>query len=229
MTDLKSSNIKPNAPITECIRCGICCEKGGPSFHLEDKHLIDKGIILSKYLFTIRKGELAHDNIKDELLPVSSDLIKIIGKKNSFICIFFNESKKKCRIYENRPVECRVLKCWDTLEIEKIYSKNRLTRKDLLSGIGGLWELIEDHQARCSYEKIKSMLQKYDSAKKNNLKNDILEIIRYDIQIRRLVVKKGGVDPEILDFLFGRPLTLTIKMFGMQVKREGDSYMLSSK
>jgi Fe-S-cluster containining protein len=36
--------------ITKCIRCGTCCKKGGPSFHLEDKMLIEKGIILSKYL-----------------------------------------------------------------------------------------------------------------------------------------------------------------------------------
>jgi len=76
MTALKSINKKQNARITECIRCGTCCKKGGPSFHLADKHLIDKGIILSKYLFTIRKGELAYDNVRQELLPLSSELIK---------------------------------------------------------------------------------------------------------------------------------------------------------
>ncbi len=42
MTDLKSNNIKLNARITECICCGTCCKKGGPCFHLADKHLIDK-------------------------------------------------------------------------------------------------------------------------------------------------------------------------------------------
>ena len=213
MTDLKSINIKQNARIAECTRCGTCCKKGGPSFHLEDKHLIDKGIILSKYLFTIRKGELAYDNVSQELLPLSSELIKIKGKNDSSTCIFFNESEKKCEIYKNRPVECKALKCWDTREIEKIYSKNRLTRKDLLFNIEGLWELVKDHQLRCSYEKIKKILQKQDSSK-NAMQKEILEIIRYDAQIRQLVVKKGGMDSEILDFLFGRPLTITIKPFG---------------
>ena len=213
MTNLKSINIKQNARITECIRCGTCCKKGGPSFHLADKHLIDKGIILSKYLFTIRKGEPAYDNVSQELSPLSSELIKIKGKNESRTCIFFNESEKKCEIYKNRPVECKALKCWDTREIEKIYSKNRLTRKDLLFNIEGLWELVKDHQFRCSYEKIKKILQKQDSSK-NAMQKEILEIIRYDAQIRHLVVKKGGMDSEILDFLFGRPLTVTIKPFG---------------
>jgi len=213
MTDLQSINIKQNASITECIRCGTCCEKGGPSFHLADKDLIDKGIILTKYLFTIRKGELAYDNVRQELLPLSSELIKIKGKNNSSACIFFNESEKQCQIYKNRPVECKALKCWDTREIEKIYSKNRLTRKDLLFDVEGLWELIKDHQSRCSYEKIKKILQKQDHSK-NAIQKEILEIIRYDTQIRHLVVEKGGMDSEILDFLFGRPLKVTIKSFG---------------
>ncbi len=213
MTDLKSINIKQNVRITECILCGTCCKKGGPSFHLADKHLIDKGVILSKYLFTIRKGELAYDNVRQELLPLSSELIKLKGKNDSSTCIFFNEGEKKCEIYKNRPVECKALKCWDTREIEKFYSKNRLTRKDLLFDVEGLWELVNDHQSRCSYEKIKKMLQKQDDSN-NDIQKEILEIIRYDTQIRHLVVEKGGMDSEILDFLFGRPLTLTIKSFG---------------
>lgn len=212
MTDLKSINIKQNAHITECMCCGICCKKGGPSFHREDKHLIEEGIILTKYLFTIRKGELAYDNVRHELLPLSSDLIKIKGKSNSKICIFFNESEKKCEIYNNRPTECKALKCWDTREIEKIYSKNRLTRKDLLFEIEGLWELVKDHQARCSYEKIKKILQKQDR-NENEIQKEIRQIIRYDTQIRHLVVKKGGMDSKILDFLFGQPLAVTLKSF----------------
>ena len=129
MSDLKSKHTKKNIQLTECIRCGKCCKKGGPCFHLADKHLIDQGIILTKYLFTIRKGELAYDNIRQELLPQSSELIKIKGKNNSSTCIFFKESDKKCEIYQNRPTECKAMKCWDTGEIEKIYSKNSLPRR----------------------------------------------------------------------------------------------------
>ncbi len=207
-----------SSPKSECIRCGTCCKKGGPSFHIEDKPLIEKGIIPTKYLYTIRKGELAHDNIKGGLIPVASDIIKIKGRKESWTCVFFNEAEKTCKIYENRPLECRVLKCRDTREIEKIYDKNRLTRKELVSGIKWIWDLIEEHEKRCSYEKTGRLSKKLETGKTKEALEDILEVVSYDAEIRRLLVSKGGVDPDITDFLFGRPLIETIKMFGPEVQ-----------
>ena len=212
--------------VTKCIRCGTCCEKGGPSFHLEDKLLIEKGIILSKYLYTIRKGELFYDNIKECILPSASDIIKIKGQKESWTCLFFNEKENECTIYDNRPLECRALKCWDTREIEKIYSKNRLTRKHLLSDIQGLWDLIEDHQKRCSYEKLNLFIDVLKTDKNNKALKGTLDIIKYDVKIRELVVQKGGLDPEMTDFIFGRPITETIRIFGFKLKKKNDDYLL---
>jgi len=105
-------------------------------------------------------------------------------------------------------MECRSLKCWDTREIERIYAENRLTRKDMMGNIEGLWDLIEDHQSRCDYEKIGCMIKDSETGKKNNI---LEELFRYDIHIRELVVEKSGIDPEMTDFLFGRPLTETFQ------------------
>jgi hypothetical protein len=50
----------------------------------------------------------------------------------------------------------------------------------------------------------------------------ILEILRFDTHVRQLAVEKGGLDSRMLDFLFGRPLAETIKMFDIQlVKQKG--------
>jgi len=119
-----SLSMKSDNSISECKRCGTCCKKGGPCFHVEDKMLIEKGVILIKYLYNIRKGESAYDNIKGCLIPVTSELIKIKG---------------------------------------------------------------------------------------------IYDILGYDDSIRELVVKKGKMDPENLDFLFGRPVVATIRMFGLNL------------
>lgn len=215
-----------NKVITECIRCGTCCKKGGPSFHLEDKVLIEKGIILSKYLYTIREDELCYDNVKESILPAASDIIKIKGQKDSITCIFFNEKENECTIYDNRPLECRALKCWDTREIERIYSKNRLTRKDLISTIEGLWDLVEDHQRRCSYETLKFFIDALNKDEKDEALKGIFDIIEYDAQIRELVVQKGDLDPEMTDFIFGRPITETIRMYGFKIIKQDDNYRL---
>ncbi len=56
-----------------CLRCGTCCEKGGPGLHQEDRMLIEKGQIPAKYLYAIRKGERVYDNVKGCLVAAGSD------------------------------------------------------------------------------------------------------------------------------------------------------------
>ncbi|MGD8649962.1 MAG: YkgJ family cysteine cluster protein [Desulfobacterales bacterium] len=213
---------KTGSSITECIRCGTCCEKGGPGFHQADRMLIEKGVIPSRYLYTIREGELARDNVKGCLKPVESDIIKINGKEDTWTCIFFDEVNKGCTIYDDRPLECRALKCWDTRELEQIYATARLTRKDLVSGIKGLWDLIEDHQTRCDYKKIQKLIKELSGVKPTRARQKLLEIIRYDGEIRNLVISRGGLDADMLDFLFGRPLTQTLGNYGVKIHQKGE-------
>lgn len=206
--------IDDNRSITACRRCGTCCRKGGPSFHIEDKALIEKGLILLKYLYTIREGELAYDNVKECLQPVTSDIIKIKGKKGSLTCVFLEEEQSRCEIYDHRPAECEALQCWDTRHIEEMYSKDRLTRRNLISGIKGPWELVEDHNERCSYLKLARLTKVFEAGKENAVRQQILDMVRYDSQLRTLILEKGGIDRDILDFLLGRPLSDTIRAFG---------------
>ena len=223
------TRLKLGTTISECIRCGTCCEKGGPCFHIEDQMLIENGKIPSKYLYTIRQGELAYDNVQGCLMPVDSDIIKIKGKKDSWTCIFFDESNKRCTIYDIRPLECRVLKCWDTHQLEQIYADNRLTRADLVSKIKGLWDLIEDHQHRCDHKKIQLLINDLAGSNRNHVRRKLLKIIRYDAEIRKLVVSRGELDSEILDFLFGRPLTETLRNYGIRIHQNDKEIRLDRR
>ncbi|MFO7665639.1 MAG: YkgJ family cysteine cluster protein [Desulfobacterales bacterium] len=195
---------------TECKRCGTCCRKGGPSFHFEDKDLIEDGHIPAKHLYTIRKGEPVRDNICEKIVYAPSDIIKIKGQKNSWTCYYY-EDEKKCGIYKYRPIECRALKCWDTREIEGIYGKSMLSRKDLFGKVEGLWELVIEYDERCSYEEITGLIRETSSRKTGRLPEKAAELIEYDNTVRELVVKKGNLDSDLLDFLFGRPLSVTLK------------------
>lgn len=213
----KPAESGPAKPISECQRCGTCCKKGGPAFHRADKRLIDEGVIHSKYLFTIREGELAYDNVRQCLEPVRADIIKIKKQKDSMTCIFFNERQSACTIYEHRPLECRELKCWDTAEFEDLYAKMRLTRKDLISEIEGLWSLIKDHQERCNYETIHRLVNAIKRNRDDDARQKLTEIIQFDAEIRKLVVSTAGLDADMLDFLFGRPLIETLRNLGFNM------------
>jgi len=182
---------------------------------MEDRPLIAGGRIPLRHLFTIRQGEPALDNIAGRVLSAPSDRIKIKGSGRSWTCVYYGDAQQGCRIYEDRPLECRVLKCWDTAGIESIYQTGLLTRKDLIGGVAGLWELVADHHARCSYDDLQQLL----SAAKNGdaaSADALQEAVRYDRHLRRLTVERGLVAADMTDFLFGRPMADTLRPMGVR-------------
>ena len=215
---MQPSKNRPSETVVECKRCGTCCEKGGPTFHAEDRHLIEDGSIHTRYLYTIRKGELVHDNVQGQLKPIESDIIKIKGKGSSWECVFFKKKDKSCSKYEHRPLECRLLKCWDTREIEAAYEKDRLTRHDILAGIEGLWELIVAHEKNCDHNAINRALQDLHGAFDKQAQTVLTNAIQYDSAVRQLVLENGNVEPEMIDFIFGRPITVTLKAAGYTIQ-----------
>jgi hypothetical protein len=129
-------------------------------------------------------------------------------------------------IYETRPIECRVLKCWDPDELERIYTKNRLTRRDILERISWLWEIIAEHEKWCAYAKIEKLVQDLHTGRKNSALEGLCKVLRYDEVLRSLVVEKCAAKPDHLEFLFGRPLTATLRMFDLKVEKRGEAYCL---
>ncbi|MEZ4525510.1 MAG: YkgJ family cysteine cluster protein [Desulfobacterales bacterium] len=211
-----------SAPDKGCLRCGTCCRKGGPAFHHEDKSLIDKGKILCEYLFTIRKGEMAWDNVRGIAHPQTSDIVKIRSREDSPACIFLDEAENACTIYPDRPLECRVLNCRDTRGIEKIYAEKRISRQDLLGSVAGLWNIIETHQRRCDYDLIRKLVAELRQGKRDGLEKTG-EMILYDLHIRSLIIEKRGTEMEkMTDFLFGRPLWKTLEPMGIKIRIEGE-------
>ncbi len=207
-------------PLTSCRRCGACCLKGGPALHVEDQPLVAQGMIGVRFLYTLREGELAMDNVAGHLCGVSEDIIKIRGQGRSWTCVFFDPAAQKCRIYENRPAECRVLKCWDPRELTAMYTRGRLTRRDLIAGIDGLWDLVLTHAQRVDHGQIRHLLSKAGPQGLNpEASAALMAMVRYDLSLREVLVEKGKVTPDQLDFLFGRPLTQTLPPLGVTFTR----------
>jgi Fe-S-cluster containining protein len=210
--------------VSQCRRCGTCCAKGGPALHQADREMVDSGKIPLKCLFTIRQGEPAYDNIRRSISPAATDIIKVKGAAdNDATCIFLDQERVGCEIYESRPVECRLLTCWDTRAVMAMYDQERLTRADLLSRLPGLKDLVTEHQERSGYEQV--------AAWAGRIKNDpgdaaaieaLLHAIRYDHSLRQVAVTRARLDPGLLEFLFGRPLSATIRLFGIKLAKKGE-------
>jgi Fe-S-cluster containining protein len=197
--------------LPSCSRCGTCCRKGGPALHREDRHLVEQGLIRTRDLYTIRRGEWVHDPITEALAQAAGDIIKIKGGSGTWACRFLDDGSHACRIYADRPLECRTLTCWNTAAIERVYAIGRLTREDLISGIAGLWELIDEHQKRCDVERVHRLRLPADGPGAGRLAREVAEIIRYDTELRNLVVSRAGIEAGMTDFLFGRPLRQVLR------------------
>lgn len=211
----------------ECKRCGTCCREGGPALHREDQALVKSGQIPLKDLYTIRRGELARDNVKGTLQPVASELIKIKGQGRSWTCRYYHEKSKGCTSYNDRPLECRVLNCRDTAAIEAIYNQQRLTRKDLLEEIPHLWGLVEEHEKKCGYRVLAELADRLKAGPDQAAADSLSEMVGYDGHLRALITEKGKPEPALLDFLFGRPLTDTLPGFGLQAHQKGGKLILT--
>lgn len=179
---------------------------------MEDRELVMQGLIHTRHLYTIRKGEFARDPVRGDLIRVEGDIIKIKGREASWACRFLDEGASACRIYAHRPLECRHLECWDTSRFRQIYSLGRLSRRDLLAGVQGLWELVEDHARRCDYDRIRRPPECRPGPGAAEVDRGAAEIARYDAELRRLMVSQGGLEAEMLDFLLGRPVETILRL-----------------
>jgi Fe-S-cluster containining protein len=201
-----------------CRRCGTCCLKGGPALHHADRELLDSGRIPLESLFTIRQGEPAFDNVAGRCVPVPTDIVKIAGSKDKTrACRYYDRDNGICSIYDHRPLECRTLTCWDSAALEAIYNHDRLTRRDLVASVEGLWELVCDHQTRCGYDRITDLVARLKAAWMPGIVDDLLHLIRYDQSLRQAIRERSHQQARHLDFLFGLPLMETIRRFGLRL------------
>ena len=203
----KPKGTPPSERPTVCTRCGTCCRKGGPALHEEDKEILSAGHIGREHLITLRKGELAHSPISNRLEPIQNKLIKVAGKGKGWVCCFYDEKKSSCTLYAYRPLECRLLQCWDTDKLLSVIGKNTLTRADIISQDDPIASFIETHEKECSIQLaedlISILLEKNDDP--GSLAK-LTSIVHQDLSLRSKAISEFGLSLESELFIFGRPL-----------------------
>ena len=205
--------------ISECSRCGTCCLKGGPALHHEDKKILLAGYAGHQHLVTIRKGEMAFNPLRNILEPIKKELIKVKGKGDDWACYFYDEKEASCNIYENRFLECCLLKCWDTSEIMSLIGKNTITRADIINLGDPIMKVIEEHEQECPFNEINALVSGlYSGKEKSIILSQLSEFVRKDFAIRSYAVAELGLMEEFEMFIFGRPLYKGLNDRGLNVR-----------
>ncbi|HFQ81267.1 MAG TPA: YkgJ family cysteine cluster protein [Desulfobacterales bacterium] len=184
-----------------CRQCGTCCRKGGPILHHEDLILCEKNILAFQHLITIREQEPVFSPLSADIEPAPRELIKLSGINGTWTCLFFKEKNQTCGIYQNRPLECRALKCWDTGELERIIYRHTLSRRDIIAPDKPIWPLLEWHNEHCQYGKLAAL-----TLQESDVESRIAIIINDDLSIRQRALTMFNLNLAEELFYFGRPM-----------------------
>ncbi len=207
-----------------CKKCGTCCKNGGPALHLADLPLLADGHLTTHSLITIRQGEPVFSPLSDQVEPAAMELIKLNGTDNSWSCCFYQGGDSSCGIYPHRPLECRILKCWDTNELTNLIFKNTINRLDIIKKDDPLLEMIAKHEHECPYENLRRLTtaQRCDHDRmrmKNNqtsvIRDACREIIENDLSTRQSAVQQYNLSLGQELFYFGRPMFQNLSYFGL--------------
>lgn len=207
---------------TSCISCGACCRKGGPALHTKDAYLFEENILQVQDVVTIRAGELVRDDMKNRLVPLPAELVKIAPAKNTrpddWTCRFLT-GNNRCFLHGKHPAECRAFYCKDPEALMQLSGEPRLEREKICELIKApaYWaELIKTHEEAVNYEELGPWALKIDEDEEARRK--FIEKVEFDRSFRELVVEKKAAPEEALPFLFGRPLLQTMVMFKLAAR-----------
>ena len=145
---------------------------------------------------------------------------------NTWCCVFLDQAHK-CEIYQTRPVECRLLKCWDTRPLLARYNEDRLSRLDLFGEVDGLGDLIRDHESRCSIEDLRAAVADLEGEAHEAAVAKIGEIVAFDRNIRKVMEERQPKMFEMVDLLLGRSIEmLLLGMFQLKVREKEGKLLL---
>lgn len=201
---------------THCIRCGECCIQSSPTLQVQDLRLIEEGAIARQDLYAIRKGEMVWDNVIAALVITQEEMIKI-RERDDGGCIFYDDTDKACKIHEKRPAQCSAMDCWDSSRFMRVYKEPKLTRKDVVKN-PALAGLMRAHEGKCSYEAMEGFVKRIET-EGDNAVEAVIQMLRFDNHLRPYISQRLDLDLKEMNFIFGRPMTETIVMFGLKVER----------
>ena len=217
-----------NKTKTECDRCGTCCIKGGPALHYEDRTLLLNNCLAQEHLITVRKGEPVFSLSAENPEPAHSEIVKVKGRGSEWTCLFFQEKDASCAIYEHRPLECSLLKCWDTADLEKVAGRSLLSRYDIIAPHDPLLPFIKNHDERCSLENLALLLSAVSrEGSQQQAITDLTGLVNTDMAIRSQAYAKSRFSLDLELFFFGRPLFKILNQFDIETHEENGICNLS--
>jgi len=195
-----------------CVRCGECCEKSSPTLLLADLPLLREEVLGWQEVFTLLPGDQV---LSREGRPqiLGEERLKIREIPGTRQCWFYVAATRSCRIYEQRPEQCRRQQCWQ--EPPPPEAEEFLNRRHLLQAVPEVWELITAHAERCDRKRVREavmgLLRGDETASE-----PLFEALHFDHYLRQMLTGDWGLPAAATDLLLGRPLPVFLGSLGLK-------------
>jgi Fe-S-cluster containining protein len=195
-----------------CVRCGECCLKGSPTLLGPDVGLFLREVLTWNDVYTLRSGEKAASR-EGEVTILSEERLKVREVPGSRQCWFYLAATQTCRIYENRPEQCRRQICWGEPPAPPA-PEELLQRRHLFSGVPEVWELIHEHQDRCDCATVARLLADLENGEEA-ASNALFEALHFDHYLRQMLIDDWELTPAATECLLGRSLSDFLETYGL--------------
>lgn len=204
-----------------CLLCGECCRMGSPTLHMEDLELLQKGAIPWEAVYTLRRGEPVHSPFKKDLFFLLDERIKVREKPGTTECLFLDGQTQRCRIYADRPLQCRAQACWDPAPAEDLSKQPYLTRRDIFKDVELLLDVMAEHDRRCRFDQLAAAFTDMENSRGASV-DRVLHLLAYEDHFRTFMGEKLSIPADHLELVFGRSFAALAKLFGYRVDTEPD-------
>lgn len=195
-----------------CVRCGECCELGSPTLLTPDLALFQQEVLTWDQVYTLRAGEQVADR-EGKVTTLKEERLKMREVPGSRQCWFYLAAGHTCRIYDDRPEQCRRQNCWG-VPAPPPAKAQLLSRRHLFGNIPEVWDLISAHEERCAYGLVAQALADLGAGREEG-GDPLFEALHFDHYLRQLLLDDWGLTPAATELLLGRPLTEFLKTHGL--------------
>jgi Fe-S-cluster containining protein len=197
-----------------CVRCGECCEIGSPTLLAPDLALFQKEIMTWNEVYVLRPGERVTTR-EGKPSTLAEERLKVREVPGSHQCWFYLAATNSCRIYDDRPEQCRRQECWGE-ETPVPDPSELLTREALLAAIPEVWNLVTAHEERCGLRRVLQTLNSLE-AEPDKSGEALFDALHFDHYLRQMLRDEWELSEAATEFLLGRPLTQFLKDHGINV------------
>jgi Fe-S-cluster containining protein len=195
-----------------CARCGECCEKGSPTLLTGDLGLFQREVLTWNDVYALRSGEKATTR-DGEVATLAEERLKVREVPGTRQCWFYLAANQTCRIYADRPEQCRRQNCWGEPPAPTA-PEELLQRHHLFVSVPEVWDLIREHQSRCDCGEVVRHLAGLGAG--NEEAGDALfEALHFDHYLRRMLIDDWELTAEATECLLGRPLSEFLATLGL--------------